>query len=489
MNFKVLISAILASTIAVVGCDSGSSGTAGSGGEGGGGGSAASGGNGGGGEGGSGWVPIADCEALPAETGLYSIEDAPATSSDDCTEGLTLSPSGGDDAAALNTLLEGGTVQSGDVICLSAGEYDMGGTVFVTLQTNLTIKGIGPTPNDVKLDWALRGDRGFDVTATGFHIENMWLFDTKGNGVEVKAKNTPENPNVFRKLFVSWAAGAVTENGRYSIYPTGCENAIVEYNEVVGASDAGIYIGQCIGGIVRYNKVHQNVAGLEVENCANIEVYNNEAYDNTAGLFIAQEPGLDRLKSENILYRDNISYCNNRPNFAEANLVVSGLPAGSGGIIYAGTNIEMRNNIYDSNSSTAVGIASNVFFCQVTGFDCSYGDDPLYDPYPSKIYLHDNLLINNGFDPQEILGDLNDILQQDPLQSALWDGYIAEGVEDPEICLGEAERASYLDLTSNQCADIDTSTGAGEVEYATCLALNNSTDATDRNCALDPITP
>ena len=117
---------------------------------------------------------------------------------------------------------EDGTVKSGDVI--SAGTYNMGGTVFVTLQTNLTIKGIGTTPNDVKLT-GMRGDRGFDVEATGFHIENMWLYNTKGNGVEVKAKNTPENPNVFKKLFVNWAAGAVTENGRYSIYPTGCENS------------------------------------------------------------------------------------------------------------------------------------------------------------------------------------------------------------------------------------------------------------------------
>jgi len=470
MNFKVLISAIFASLIAVVGCDS------------------TSGGDGGGGEGGS-WVPIADCDDLPAETGLYSIEDAPPTSSEDCTEGLTLSPSGDDDAEALNTILEGGTVKSGDVICLSAGTYNMGGTVFVTLQTNLTIKGIGTTPNDVKLDWDLRGDRGFDVEATGFHIENMWLYNTKGNGVEVKAKNTPENPNVFKKLFVNWAAGAVTENGRYSIYPTGCENTIVEYNEVIGASDAGIYIGQCVGGVVRYNKVHQNVAGLEVENCANIEVYNNEAYDNTAGLFIAQEPGLDRKKSENILYRDNISYCNNRPNFAEENLVVSGLPAGMGGLVYAGTNIEMRNNIYDSNSSTAVAVASNVFLCQVAGFDCSYVDDPLYDPYPSKIYIHDNVLINNGNDPLELLGELNMIVNQDPLQSTLFDGYIAEGVTDPEICLGETERGSFLDFTDNQCQGIDTSTPAGEGEYVGCVLDSFTTDATDRDCTLDPITP
>jgi parallel beta-helix repeat protein len=115
---------------------------------------------------------------------------------------------------------------------------------------------------------------------------------------------------------------------------------------VIGASDAGIYVGQCLGGIVRNNKASANVAGIEIENSENVEVYDNEAYDNTSGILAFQLPGLSR-DANNVLIRDNDIYCNNRDNFAAEGSIVSNVPAGTGALVLAGENFEFRNNLID----------------------------------------------------------------------------------------------------------------------------------------------
>ena len=53
---------------------------------------------------------------------------------------------------------------------------------------------------------------------------------------------------------------------------------------VIGASDAGIYVGQSRQIIVRRNRVEFNVAGIEIENSINADVENNTATNNTGGI-------------------------------------------------------------------------------------------------------------------------------------------------------------------------------------------------------------
>jgi parallel beta-helix repeat protein len=465
MNFKVLISVTFAAAIAVAGCgdDNGN-----------GGGTGGTSGTGGSGGTGGGWTPISDCADVIGHPDGYSIEDAPPTPTDDCD--TTLSATGTNDAAAINAAVE--LASSGDVICLEPGTYDMEGSVFVSSLANLTIKGKGETPDEVKLDYQGRGDRGFDVTTDGFTIENMWIVNTAGNGVEVKAADS-----IFRKLYVTWDAGSVEANGAYSVYPTKCENTLVEYVEVVGASDAGLYVGQCVGGTVRYNKVYGNVAGLEVENSKDIEVYGNDIFDNAGGLLALQEPNLERLANENVLMHDNVVYCNNHENFAKPDSTVANIPPGTGAMSFSGNGIEIRDNVMDSNISTGVLVVSNVILCQVAETDCNYQEG--YVPYPQNIYVHDNELINNGTDAQGILQQLTALVTAwaDGVSDVVWDGYKTEPSTDPKICLGEAERASYTDLTSDQCQD-----AADETEFITCIVSYNTQDPTGRDCTLPPVT-
>jgi parallel beta-helix repeat protein len=269
---------------------------------------------------------------------MYSIQGAPATPTDDCDD--TVTPSGGDDTAALVTALE--DAASGDVICLGEGTFDVRATLFVNASSQIMLKGIGDSPDKVVLDYAMAADvDGIEATTPGFTIENLWIKNTPRDWVVVR-----EDDVTFRKLFVTWDAGSVLENGKYGIFPRAADNVLIEYSEVIGASDAGIYVGQCLGGIVRNNKASANVAGIEIENSENVEVYDNEAYDNTSGILAFQLPGLSR-DANNVLIRDNDIYCNNRDNFAAEGSIVSNVPAGTGALVLAGENFEFRNNLID----------------------------------------------------------------------------------------------------------------------------------------------
>ena len=290
---------------------------------------------------------------------------------------------------------------------------------------------------------------------------------------------------VFRKLFVTWDAGSVLENGKYGIFPRAANNVLIEFSEVIGASDAGIYVGQCIGGIVRNNKAVANVAGIEIENSQDVEVYDNEAYDNTAGVLAFQLPGLS-LEGDNVLLRDNEMYCNNRANFAAEGSIVAVVPAGTGALIAAGKNFEFRNNVIESNNSVGIIIASLVLFCQLEEErpDCLTGWPDGYDPYPTKMYLNGNTFINNGQDPQETLGLIADLaLMVGTLEDVQWDGYIDPAVTDPEICIGETDVPTFRDYSENQCG-----TAAGLFGVGECFGTNSTTSTAGHLCTLPELT-
>jgi parallel beta-helix repeat protein len=462
MNLRLLTSVVLAASLLVFGCsdDGGTGGTAGTGATG-----------GAGGTGGSEGVVPRDCFNLP-DTSSYSVPNAPPTSSEDCT--TTLSATGTDDHVAILEAIVGASAN--DVICFNPGEYDVGAILGVSLVPGLTLKGLGDSPDDVVFDFKERGTKGIFVQVNDVTVENMWIKNTAENAVE----QAGTSGSVFRKLHVSWDAGSVTGNGAYAVYADDCSDTTVEYNQVSGASDTGLYVDGCEGGHVNNNWVHANVAGIEVENSLDVEAYDNLVFDNTGGLLALQEPiSSDHLINTNVLLHDNEVFCNNRENFAQPGSVVGELPQGTGTLIFGSQGVEIRNNIIDGNISVGVLIASNVLLCQLSGQRCDYDQLPGYNPYPEKIYVHDNIYINNGTDPKSILGDISMGTELLPLPDVIWDGFIREGVSDPEICLGtETPLPTYLDVTQNQCQRMN------ETETLACILDNATEDPTGRDCVV-----
>ena len=439
--------------------------------------------------------PLTDAEKMEQRAELlaaaddYSFDNPPPTPKGNCDITLEAGSDPAGDASMFNTAVE--DASSFDIICVSPGTYDMDNAVTISAAQNLMIKGIGDGPDDVVLDFANQTTgRGIDVTTPGFWIENMTIKNTQDNGVEVKANNTAALPNVFRKLKVFWDIAADANpldcaaddpmtpelegdprrgHGAYSVYPTKSTYAVVEFCDVEGASDAGLYVGQVEGGIVRHNSVHGNVAGLEVENSKDVVVYGNDVYDNSGGILALQEPDLDRLANENVLIRDNIARDNNGCNFARANTTVSNIPPGTGMMSFAGNGVEFRDNTATGNISTGLLLVSNVVLDFLSG-----NTNPMYpmgyNPYVINVMMTGNTFSNNGTDPQAALAAFAP--PSGILEDVLWDGITDSGVTDADamICLGSSDAPSFRNLDAE---NFPTST--------------STTDTTDHECTIAAI--
>lgn len=84
-----------------------------------------------------------------------------------------------------------------------------------------------------------------------------------------------------------WTNGPDEEKGAYGIYPMQIENVLLEECVAIGASDAGIYVGQSRNVIIRNNLAEYNAAGFEIENTVGADVYANTATNNTAIIIIS----------------------------------------------------------------------------------------------------------------------------------------------------------------------------------------------------------
>jgi len=282
-------------------------------------------------------------------------------------------------------------------------------------------------------------------------------------------------------------------NGAYGIYPTNCQDTTVEYSQASNASDAGIYVGKCgweddttEGGVVHHNIVNGNVAGLEVENCLGVTVYENLVVDNTGGLMPLSQPGAaseTRPSNTDVLMENNRVWCNNHWNFAKVG-VVEIIPAGSGFLMLGGDGIEVRNNDIQGNDTGGMLIVSNALTCAAAGADCPPFDFPEYNPYVENIYIHDNAFTDNGTNADQtsdffiIFDILNMGTPENPTPDIVWDGFIAEGVTDPNVCLGEDYAGTYIDLTNDMCGDV-----ANAPEFTGCIAGSNTTSTEGRLCS------
>jgi parallel beta-helix repeat protein len=339
-----------------------------------------------------------------------------------------IAPSSNDHEAIQTVMIN---AQSGDVIGLRPGTYRITRELNLTGIADVTLKGMGDTRDEVIIDFAdqTEGDDGITVTAGGFTIENLWIKNSPGNGVVAHSEDS-----TFRNIKVSWDAGSVTGNGFYAVYPNDCKRTVIEDVEVTGASDAGLYVGSCEYAIVRRNKVHANVAGIELENSTSADVYDNEVYDNSAGILALLLPNQPRKENTRILFRNNEVRDNNRPNFATAGTVVASVPTGTGVLVLCGTDIEVRDNAITGNDSGGVIIVSYGIFELLTGTTL---DDPELDPFVKRVYVHGNTFSGNGTAPKGGMA----VVGVAPLEDVLWDGLLEDGQTDAQICLGATPAA------------------------------------------------
>lgn len=280
--------------------------------------------------------------------------------------------------------------KEGAVIDIPEGFYDMQTQLILDKVNKVTIKGKGMYNTVISFKNIKAGGEGMKITGNAAVLEGFTVLDAPGDCI--KAMHC--DGITFRAVNTTWSHQDLSKSGTYGIYPVQCTNVLVENCEVSHSRDAGIYVGQSEKIVVKNNYVFENVAGIEIENCDDAEVYDNKAENNTAGILVFNLPGLQKAFGSRTKVYNNTIKENNHENFAIDSSDPSGqngnaitmVPPGSGVIILAGNEVEVFNNQIINHKTASVLIASYQFT------QLPIPNHPGWTPFTTNIAIHDNAI-------------------------------------------------------------------------------------------------
>lgn len=278
---------------------------------------------------------------------------------------------------ALNSLNECTTIE------LGAGTFVLNNALTINGVDGVMLKGAGKTATTLRFVGA-GNVNGVDVeAASSFTIRDLTILDSPKNGLEVRLSENLVIDNVR----VTWSAtqgAARSNNGAYGVYPVNVVNVLLQNTESYYASDAGLYVGQCINAIVRRNRAEHNVMGLEIENTVNADVYENTVRNNTGGM-LSYDLNKNTIVSRNIRMHHNTIENNNNDNFGSAGIVKS-VPAGVGLILTATREVEVYANSFANNNTTDLAIVNGL-----VSETPDFSQWPMNNWRAHDIYIHDNV--------------------------------------------------------------------------------------------------
>lgn len=340
------------------------------------------------------------------------------------------------------------TAEDGSVIELPAGQFQLTGTLSLEGKKKVLIKGAGIDKTILSFKGQTEGAEGLRVSnGEDITIRDLTVQDTKGDGI----KTMNVKGIAFKQVKVEWTGPPARENGAYGLYPVQCQQVLIDSCTAIGASDAGLYIGQSKDIVVRNSVAHHNVAGIEIENSLHAEVYQNEAYENTGGILVFDLPDLVQKRGGYVkVYNNNIHH-NNFPNFAPEGNTVAKVPAGTGVMILATSHVEVYNNKIHYNNSAGTAIIS--YFMTENPIR-----DSTYNPYPATVYVHDNDYIreNVRFQGKGRMGMLFRFklrfgknvphIIYDGILNKEWTGPDGQYKPEYRICIGPNNNVSFANL-------------------------------------------
>ncbi|MFW6094747.1 MAG: parallel beta-helix domain-containing protein [Pseudomonadota bacterium] len=327
----------------------------------------------------------------------------------------------------------------GDVIEVPAGTHAFSRGLTLSVD-GVTIRGAGMNESVLSFAGQVAGAEGLLVNASDFTIEDLAIEDTVGDALKV---NEGENI-VIRRVRAEWTGGPNPDNGAYGVYPVQTESTLIDGVVAIGASDAGIYVGQSRSVVVRNSRAERNVAGIEIENTVHADVHDNVATNNTGGILVFNMPDLPMAGHSTRLFDNDVSD-NNTSNFGAPGSAVASVPAGSGIVINANDKVEIFRNRIAGNQTANVLISSL--------FSADYSDEREtvadFDPYPESIYLYDNEFGPGGSAPDR--DELEQLRQQmfgadGSLPDVVWDGVVNPATTDTGSGICIEDDASFLDL-------------------------------------------
>lgn len=340
-------------------------------------------------------------------------------------------------------------------------------------KSGIVVRGKGMDKTILSWQNQTEGAQGFQVSnCRNILLQDFSVEDAKGDNLKVN----DTRGITLRRIRSVWSEGPRKENGAYALYPVLCKNVLMEECIAMGSSDAGIYVGQSDSVIIRNNTAYWNVAGIEAENSRWVEIYGNEAYDNTGGLLIFDLPGLTQYGHTTRAYNNRI-HDNNHANFAQEGNIVASIPPGSGVMILATHDVLLYNNEIKDNQTVGVAVVSYELVAALNEgaeeqpgavggaqtVNNRYQEDSLYNPYPYDISVFRNRISNTHWFPsiQNDIGKL--LIWYSPFTppSLLYDGVEDPGRTGRNICFAINGEVRFVNLDAgNDFKALSTDTAA-----------------------------
>jgi parallel beta-helix repeat protein len=350
------------------------------------------------------------------------------------------------------------TIQNGDTLFLPEGNFMFTKSLAMEGKSNITIRGKGMDKTILSFKNQIEGAQGLLISnGNNITLEDFSIEDAKGDNLKVSGVNGI----TFKRIRSVWADGPKTENGAYALYPVLCKHVLIDECIAMGSSDAGIYVGQSDSVIIRNNKAYWNVAGIESENSRWVEIYGNEAYENTGGILIFDLPGLTQYGHTTKVYSNKV-HNNNHDNFAMKGNIVASIPPGTGIMILATHDLELTGNEIIDNKTVGTGIISYELVAAlnedeveqeasiggVQTVENNFRADTLYNPFPYRIYIHGNKYENSKWFPA--LGhDIGKLLFLKSFMSppdVVYDGIQDDNRPEREICVQQGDEVIVINL-------------------------------------------
>ena len=322
---------------------------------------------------------------------------------------ILLSPNSNSQEEIQEALID---LEPGDVLTLEPGEYYFEDGLSLDVN-DVIFEGSGIDSTILNFGEQISGAQGLLVTSDGVTLRDFAILDAKGDAIKVIGAN---GINMIR-LRTEWTGGPKESNGAYGFYPVESRDVLIDGCVAIGASDAGIYVGQSQNIIVKNSTAKYNVAGIEIENSYYADVFDNLATHNTGGILIFDLPDLPQQGGHHVRVFRNKAINNDTDNFAPEGNIVGEVPRGTGIIIQANSDVEVFDNDIYGNGTVNLSIVTY-------GYET---EDENYNPHPKSIQIHGNRFGDGGFDPDVGTGELAAILfelSDGDMPDIFWDGIL-----------------------------------------------------------------
>ena len=323
-------------------------------------------------------------------------------------------------------------LRPGDVLTLEPGEYYFEDGLSLDVN-DVIFEGSGIDSTILNFGEQISGAQGLLVTSDGVTLRDFAILDAKGDAIKVIGAN---GINMIR-LRTEWTGGPKESNGAYGFYPVESKDVLIDGCVAIGASDAGIYVGQSQNIIVKNSTAKYNVAGIEIENSYYADVFDNLATHNTGGILIFDLPDLPQQGGHHVRVFRNKAINNDTDNFAPEGNIVGEVPRGTGIIIQANSDVEVFDNDIYGNGTVNLSIVTY-------GYET---EDENYNPHPKSIQIHGNRFGDGGFDPDVGTGELAAILfelSDGDMPDIFWDGILPTS----QMIFGQPDEERLL-ITNN----------------------------------------